>query len=358
MVWRTFICPKNKKCDNNLTTTTTKSSSSSLLPPSSTLSSLPRSTSTTTITPNLSSTTNHTHLSNNNKSSSNERPSSSPRPPPRFHRPTPRSSSPSSSSRSYSHKTDNNTSGYSTLNNDLPFSMTPAGRFFTHFFDEAMQYFNYPMHDIIWSGESPTKNSSINEKIIDNDEKFSIEIDLSDFLAGELLIIYNEEERELLVEGHRKERNGRFGSIERNFKRKFDIPIDVHDGSLAAFLIPSGLLTIQAFKKDNKQPTRRIPIQEIINVPNSTDQNAAKLPTFENMKNTTNKTNSNPSAPPKSTNASELKFRTPEKMSKVTEQIPTIQKFQQNREKQLNFNEMGKLNTDSDMKREYLNIFC
>ncbi|VDM12947.1 unnamed protein product [Wuchereria bancrofti] len=352
MVWKTFIYPKNKKCDNNLTTTTSSSSSSSL-PPSSTLPSSPRSTSTTT-TPNLSSPTNHTQHSNNNKSSSNERSSSSPRPPPRLHRPTPRSPS-SSSSRSYSHKTDNNTSGYNTLNNDLPFSMTPAGRFFTHFFDEAMQYFNYPMHDIIWSEESPTKNSSINEKIIDNDEKFSIEIDLSDFLAGELLIIYNEEERELLVEGHRKERNGRFGSIERNFKRKFDIPIDVHDGSLAAFLIPSGLLTIQAFKKGNKQPIRRIPIQEIINVPNSTDQNAAKFPTFENMKNTTSKTNINPPMPPKSTSASELKSCTPEKMSKITDKIPTIQKFQQNKEKQLNFNEMGK---DSGVKREYLNIFC
>lgn len=152
MVWQTFTSPKNTNSHDNLTSTLP---SASLLPPR-TVTSI----STSASTPNISSTINHFQHASNSKSS-NER-SPSPRPPPRFHRPTPRSSS-----QSHSHNTDNNTSGYDTLHNDLPFSMTPAGRFFTHFFDETMQYFNYPMHDITWSNEPPTTNAyygnSINE---------------------------------------------------------------------------------------------------------------------------------------------------------------------------------------------------
>ncbi|VBB28406.1 unnamed protein product [Acanthocheilonema viteae] len=368
MVWQTFTRSKNTNSANNLT-------SSASLPPASSFPSSPppppppppplppTSLSTSTSAPNVSATINRTQ----HKSSSNER-APPPRPPPRFHRPTPKSSSSSSSSsssRSFSHNTDNtdsNTSGYGSLHNDLPFSMTPAGRFFTHFFDEAMQYFNYPMHDIVWSDEPPTTNSchgnSINEKIIDNDEKFNIEINLSDFLAGELLVIYDEEGRELLVEGHQKERNDRHGSVERNFKRKFDIPTDVHEGSLAAYLTPSGLLTIRAFKKANKQPTRRIPIQEVLDVP-ETDKNAAKAPTSETTEqNTTSKTNITPSVPQKPNNASELKSLAFEKMSKGAEKFPKIQKPKKGKMEQLNLDEIQKPADESAMKREYLNIFC
>ncbi|EFO26166.1 hypothetical protein LOAG_02324 [Loa loa] len=402
MVWQTFIYPKSTNSDGNWASSLSPASLSPLLPltpititTSSTTTTTATATTTTaatttttttttmttaatttttttttttaTTTTKASSTTNHTQQPCNSKSSSNER-SPSPRPPPRFHRPTPRSSS-----GSYSHHTDNNSSGYSTLHNDLPFSMTPAGRFFTHFFDEAMQYFNYPMHDIVWSDEPPTANgyngNSINEKIIDNDEKFSIEIDLSDFLAGELLVSYDEDGRELLIKGHQKERNGRLGSVERNFERKFDIPIDTHDGSLAAYLMPSGLLTIQAFKKGNKQPIRRIPIQEVVDIPNSsdksaadvpdpTDKNAANVPTFNTSKNTPNKIKISPPVPPKPKNVSKLTTPTIEKMSEITEEIPKIQKLKENNAEHLNFDTIQKPTRESTVKREYLNIFC
>ncbi|CAG9540470.1 unnamed protein product [Cercopithifilaria johnstoni] len=348
MVWQTFTHSKNTDSGDNLTSSISLSPVSPLpSPPRTPIPTLPS-------TPSVTATINHTQ----HKSSSNERPSSPPRPPPRFHRPTPKSSSSSDS-----HNTDNtshaNTSGYGTPHNDLPFSMTPAGRFFSHFFNEAMQYFNYPMHDIVWSEEPPTTNAcngnSINEKIIDNDEKFSIEIDLSDFLTGELLINYDEEGRELLVEGHQKERNDRYGSVERNFKRKFDIPIDAHDGSLAAYLFPTGLLTIQAFKKHTKQPIRRIPIQEVVDIPDKIDKNTTKPST---NKNTTNKANINSSVSSKSKTVSESKFPTFEKMSKIAEKIPKIPKIKEDKMKQLNFDEKQKSTDGLSMKREYLNIFC
>lgn len=193
------------------------------------------------------------------------------------------------------------------------------------------------------------------QKIIDNDEKFSIEIDLSGFLAGELLVSYDEEGRELLIEGHQKERNDRHGSVERNFKRKFDIPIDAYDSSLAAYLIPSGLLIVQAFKNGNKQPIRRIPVQEVDNVPDQTDKNATKAPTFATTKNATKKANISPPVPPKPKNISQLKYPTFEKISKVTEEIPEIQKIEKDK---VNFDEIQKPIDKSAVKREYLNIFC
>lgn len=172
------------------------------------------------------------------------------------------------------------------------------------------------------------------------------------------MVSYDEEERELLVEGYQKKRNDRRGSVERNFKRKFDIPIDAHDGSLAAYLIPSGLLTVQAFKKGNKQPIRRIPIQEVVNVPDSVDKNAAKVPTSETTKNMADKANISAPLPPKPKNVSELKPPTVEKISKVTEKTPKIQNFKKDKVEQLNFNKIQKPNSESTMKREYLNIFC
>ncbi|KAM3716254.1 Small heat shock protein [Dirofilaria immitis] len=336
MVWQTSTCSTNTNPDDNLTTSSSSSSSST----------------TTSPLPNTSNTINHS------KSTSNER-SPSPQPPPRFHRPTTKSSP-----RSDSNHSDNNTFDYNTLHNDLPFSMTPAGRFFTHFFDEAMQYFNYPMHDIVWSDKPPTINAchgnTTNEKIIDNDEKYSIEIDLSDFVAGELSISYDEEERELLVEGKQKGCNNRLGSIERNFKRKFDIPIDVHDGSLAAYLPPSGPLTIQALKKGIKQPTRRIPIQEVSVIPDINVTNTTEVPTFESTKNMTSKTNIAPPIPPKTKKASESKqpsiFEAMPK-SKIM-QSSKVQKFNENDEKQRNFDELQQSAKKSEAKREYLNIFC
>uniref|UniRef100_A0A0R3S1A4 SHSP domain-containing protein n=1 Tax=Elaeophora elaphi TaxID=1147741 RepID=A0A0R3S1A4_9BILA len=357
MVWRTFTFPKNTNSADNLISTTTTSSLPPALPlPSTLLSGTPILTSTRTLS--VSASTNNVQhkspsSSSSSSSSSKKQSPSPPRPPPRFHRPTPSNTS--------GYGTDSNTSGFGTLHNDLPFSMTPAGRFFTHFFDEAMQYFNYPMHDIVWS-ELPTTNAchgnSINEKIIDNDEKFSIEIDLSDFRAGELLVSYDEERRELLVEGHQKERSDRLGAVERNFKRKFDIPVDAHDGSLAAYLLPSGLLTVQAFKKTSKQPIRKIPIQEVVDIPDLTDQNATRVPTFATSKNATNTTKITPPVPPKPKNTSETNFSTFEKMSKEAEEIPNTEKLQEEKMKQVNFDEIQKPTDESTIKRECLNIFC
>ncbi|MCP9260833.1 hypothetical protein DINM_003981 [Dirofilaria immitis] len=318
MVWQTSTCSTNTNPDDNLTTSSSSSSSST----------------TTSPLPNTSNTINHS------KSTSNER-SPSPQPPPRFHRPTTKSSP-----RSDSNHSDNNTFDYNTLHNDLPFSMTPAGRFLRTF---LMKQCNILIIQcMILFG-----------KIIDNDEKYSIEIDLSDFVAGELSISYDEEERELLVEGKQKGCNNRLGSIERNFKRKFDIPIDVHDGSLAAYLPPSGPLTIQALKKGIKQPTRRIPIQEVSVIPDINVTNTTEVPTFESTKNMTSKTNIAPPIPPKTKKASESKqpsiFEAMPK-SKIM-QSSKVQKFNENDEKQRNFDELQQSAKKSEAKREYLNIF-
>lgn len=202
------------------------------------------------------------------------------------------------------------------------------------------------------------------QKIINNDEKFSIEIDLSDFLAGELQINYDEEERELLVEGHQKERSDRHGSIERNFKRKFDLPFDAHDGSLAAYLLPSGSLTIQAFKKGIKQPLRRIPIQEVVDIPDvpHTNKNPSNAPTSDatttNIAPQQTSVNTGPPVPPKPKNVSELKSANFAKMSETVEETPQIQNAEKNTMEQLNFDETQKSTNKPAVKREYLNIFC
>lgn len=93
------------------------------------------------------------------------------------------------------------------------------------------------------------------------DEKFSIEIDVAGFEHAELSVEYDTQERELIVEGHQKERANRVGSIQRDFKHKFPVPDDTCTEAVAAFLSPTNKLTIVAPKKGKASSVRRVPIQ-------------------------------------------------------------------------------------------------
>lgn len=143
--------------------------------------------------------------------------------------------------------------------------MTPAGRFFTQFFDEAMKYFDYPMRDIEWEqGAQASQSSNVNGEVLNTEKKFEILMDASDFLPVELTVIYDEVEREVVIEGHQKERTDRIGSIEKHFRRKFALPEDTCSEGLAAFLVTSKKqLRILAPKKSVGPLLRRLPIQVV-----------------------------------------------------------------------------------------------
>lgn len=96
--------------------------------------------------------------------------------------------------------------------------------------------------------------------MVDDSEKFAVEMDVSQFHPEELSVNLND--RELVVEGHHEERNDEVGKIERHFIRKYLLPEDAQLDSLESHLSDRGHLTVAAKKQTISAPVgRSIPIQ-------------------------------------------------------------------------------------------------
>uniref|UniRef100_A0A915C8R7 SHSP domain-containing protein n=1 Tax=Parascaris univalens TaxID=6257 RepID=A0A915C8R7_PARUN len=95
-------------------------------------------------------------------------------------------------------------------------------------------------------------------QIVDNAEKFQVEVDVTQFRPNELSV--NVRDHELVIEGHHQERSDQVGSIERHFVRKYSLPHDVQASAFESRLSDSGLLTVFA-PKSNAPAGRSIPIQ-------------------------------------------------------------------------------------------------
>uniref|UniRef100_A0A0N4UPV0 SHSP domain-containing protein n=1 Tax=Dracunculus medinensis TaxID=318479 RepID=A0A0N4UPV0_DRAME len=104
---------------------------------------------------------------------------------------------------------------------------------------------------------SQTVLRSFTKKPIKWRQKFSVEIDASQFHPSELSV--NIRENELIVEGKHEERNDENGTIQRHFIRKYEIPSDVQMDTIESNLSDHGVLSINARKVPSD--IRRIPIK-------------------------------------------------------------------------------------------------
>uniref|UniRef100_A0A1I7VZ98 Small heat shock protein n=1 Tax=Loa loa TaxID=7209 RepID=A0A1I7VZ98_LOALO len=99
-------------------------------------------------------------------------------------------------------------------------------------------------------------------EILDEKDKFGVQIDVSHFHPKELSVSVRD--RELSIEGHHKERTDQsgHGSIERHFVRKYVMPEEVQPDTIESHLSDKGVLTISASKTIAGLPAARtIPIQ-------------------------------------------------------------------------------------------------
>uniref|UniRef100_A0A1I7VEG1 SHSP domain-containing protein n=1 Tax=Loa loa TaxID=7209 RepID=A0A1I7VEG1_LOALO len=99
-------------------------------------------------------------------------------------------------------------------------------------------------------------------EILDEKDKFRVQIDVSHFHPKELSVSVRD--RELSIEGHHKERTDQsgHGSIERHFVRKYVMPEEVQPDTIESHLSDKGVLTISASKTIAGLPAARtIPIQ-------------------------------------------------------------------------------------------------
>ncbi|CAJ0589093.1 unnamed protein product [Cylicocyclus nassatus] len=96
------------------------------------------------------------------------------------------------------------------------------------------------------------------QQVIDDDKKFAVSLDVSQFRPEDLKV--HIDGRELTVEG-KQEHKGEHSFIHRSFIRKWTLPKTVDLDSVRTQLSDKGHLCVQAPKTDAERPNRRnIPI--------------------------------------------------------------------------------------------------
>uniref|UniRef100_A0A9J2PTM4 cytidine deaminase n=2 Tax=Ascaris TaxID=6251 RepID=A0A9J2PTM4_ASCLU len=149
--------------------------------------------------------------------------------------------------------------------------MTPAGQFFSGFFGDTMRSFDYPLHKVApyWTEQPVMRECNVGTtlgEVVDDDKKFTFEMDVSQFHPNELSVDLNETDRELIVEGNQESSDdNKESKTTRRFKRYIDVPHDIRIDELASQITHNGKLKISAPKHGPDQPViiRRIPIRLI-----------------------------------------------------------------------------------------------
>uniref|UniRef100_A0AC34QWG5 SHSP domain-containing protein n=1 Tax=Panagrolaimus sp. JU765 TaxID=591449 RepID=A0AC34QWG5_9BILA len=116
-------------------------------------------------------------------------------------------------------------------------------------------------------------------EVVDNDEGFKVEVDVSHFRPEELTVTVVESQ--LVIEGKHDEKTDKYGKIERHFVRKYNLPAntkpeDIERHFVRKYNLPpntkpedvtselskDGILTVQTAKKQvEESKVRNIPIQ-------------------------------------------------------------------------------------------------
>ncbi|MFH4977927.1 hypothetical protein AB6A40_004636 [Gnathostoma spinigerum] len=156
-------------------------------------------------------------------------------------------------------------------NGELQRSHDPslALEYFRRFFTEAMREFGnggLPMDEI----GGTYRGGRSGGQLTDNDEKFEVKVDVSQFRPEELSVCVRQ--GELVIEGHHNERSdwdgqGQQGQqqqqsrVERHFVRKYTFSDDVKDDEFQSRIDENGVLIVFAPKRPSANAAvRPIPI--------------------------------------------------------------------------------------------------
>uniref|UniRef100_A0A915AUH2 SHSP domain-containing protein n=1 Tax=Parascaris univalens TaxID=6257 RepID=A0A915AUH2_PARUN len=146
-----------------------------------------------------------------------------------------------------------------------PWRMSPMERYMRGFFDEALRDLDRSFGNVApyWLEQPMMRQADIGNvigNVTDDKDKFSVEMDVSQFAPDELKVEVRD--KELIVQGHHEERSDQYGTIERHFVRKYLLPENSDQQAVNSRLSDSGVLTVVAPKTSSAlPPSRTIPIQ-------------------------------------------------------------------------------------------------
>uniref|UniRef100_A0A1I7VSR6 SHSP domain-containing protein n=1 Tax=Loa loa TaxID=7209 RepID=A0A1I7VSR6_LOALO len=133
-------------------------------------------------------------------------------------------------------------------------------RFFDEFrdFDIERPLFQRPYWIDYQLEDSHKLGAGVGE-ITDNDEHFSVTIDVSQFAPEDLKVTITD--GVVIIEGKHPMIKDQYGEIERQFTRRLTLPKDTKPELVTSELTKDGKLTVQTPKKEKSQgQTRTIPI--------------------------------------------------------------------------------------------------
>ncbi|CAJ0944327.1 unnamed protein product, partial [Mesorhabditis belari] len=97
-------------------------------------------------------------------------------------------------------------------------------------------------------------------QVLNEIDRFSVALDVAHFRPDELKV--NITGQELTIEGKHDERIDEYGSIQRMFIRKFNLPEDTNLDAIRSSITENGVLQIEAPKQGGQiGQTRSIPIE-------------------------------------------------------------------------------------------------
>uniref|UniRef100_A0A0N5AH77 SHSP domain-containing protein n=1 Tax=Syphacia muris TaxID=451379 RepID=A0A0N5AH77_9BILA len=141
------------------------------------------------------------------------------------------------------------------------YALSPIERIFSNCLNED---YHHSLHTLnpYWLQQSALNQVCIGNSagpVINDDEKFAVEVDVKQFHPSELSV--NIRNHELTIEGHHDERPDADGHIERHFIRRYSIPDDVNLEEVSSHLSDNGILTVAAKKTGVLSKGRSIPIK-------------------------------------------------------------------------------------------------
>uniref|UniRef100_A0A0R3RYS5 SHSP domain-containing protein n=1 Tax=Elaeophora elaphi TaxID=1147741 RepID=A0A0R3RYS5_9BILA len=142
--------------------------------------------------------------------------------------------------------------------------LSPFSPRFSRFFDEFRDldlerpFFQRP-YWVDYQFEDAHKLGSGIGEVIDDDEHYSVTIDVSQFAPEDLKVSISD--RIVIIEGKHPMIKDQFGEIERQFTRRLMLPKDTKPELVSSELTKDGKLTVQIPKKEkNQAQARTIPI--------------------------------------------------------------------------------------------------
>ncbi|KHN74497.1 Small heat shock protein OV25-1 [Toxocara canis] len=142
---------------------------------------------------------------------------------------------------------------------------SPLERSIARVFDDTLREMERPFRWIApyWLDQPEIQQCNIGNalgSIVNDKEKFNVEIDVTQFRPEELSV--NIRDHELIVEGHHEEKSDESGKIERHFIRKYTLPNDAQLDTIESHISDKGILSVGAKKGSIAgPPSRNIPIQ-------------------------------------------------------------------------------------------------